>query len=238
MNFESPDLHSLLGGQATAAHSDEARLLLKSQLDALSDRLRELSPTHPAGDRARLLLESARTLLQLDFKSEAWQQAREAFDPLIDAEQWESAVECCNVMYQSEQPQSLAALGQGIWLAVTFPVVSPEVAVVMLEHVVDSTPDDSDGAAVAAATAHYLADLRAQDKERENLLFFTGQLLSRVARRHGTVNDQAAFDAWIKRLELDEPQRFLTRLRNVVDVLVQDAWWVDREAIWARLPVN
>jgi hypothetical protein len=38
------------------------------------------------------------------------------------------------------------------------------------------------------------------------------------------------------RLELREPDKFLVRLRNVVDVLVQDDWWFDREALQARLP--
>jgi len=37
---------------------------------------------------------------------------------------------------------------------------------------------------------------------------------------------------------LDKPDKFLVRLRNVIDVLVQDEWWIDREAIQAELPVN
>ena len=39
-------------------------------------------------------------------------------------------------------------------------------------------------------------------------------------------------------IELREPDKFLPRLRNVVDVLVQDDWWFDREALQAELPVN
>ena len=38
--------------------------------------------------------------------------------------------------------------------------------------------------------------------------------------------------------DLGQPDRFLVRLRNIVDVLVQDDWWIDREAIHARLPDN
>ena len=49
---------------------------------------------------------------------------------------------------------------------------------------------------------------------------------------------QEAFDLWMERLELKEPDRFLPRLRNVVDVLVQDDWWFDRETLQAKLPVN
>ena len=49
---------------------------------------------------------------------------------------------------------------------------------------------------------------------------------------------QDEFEAWVSRLELDQPEKFLVRLRNVVDVLVQDDWWIDREAVHAELPVN
>jgi hypothetical protein len=91
---------------------------------------------------------------------------------------------------------------------------------------------------VAATTALFLADIRASGTQRENLMFFANQLLGKVARRHGDVNSQEAFDLWMDRLELKEPEKFLVRLRNVVDVLVQDDWWFDREALQAKLPVN
>jgi hypothetical protein len=103
---------------------------------------------------------------------------------------------------------------------------------------VEETPDDADGAAVAATTALFLADMRATGKQRENLMFFATQILGNVARRHSQVDNQAAFDLWMERLQLREPEKFLVRLRNVVDVLVQDEWWFDREALQAKLPVN
>jgi hypothetical protein len=39
-------------------------------------------------------------------------------------------------------------------------------------------------------------------------------------------------------MELSNPALFLPRLRNIVDVLVQDEWWFDREALQAALPVD
>ena len=42
----------------------------------------------------------------------------------------------------------------------------------------------------------------------------------------------------MERLELKDPDKFLVRLRNVVEVLVQDDWWFDREALQAKLPIN
>ncbi len=218
--------------------TEESTALLQSQVNALLDRIRELPPDHDPQERAQMLLDTARNLILLEEGAQAWAPAREAFDIYVAAQNWEKAVECCDALYLSGHSDALIALGQGVWLAVTFPV-NPELSVALLEHVVDDTPDDSDGAAVAAITAHYVADVRSNtDQQRENLTFFTGQLLAKVARRHSEIDSQTKFDWWLNKLELNDPALFLPRLRNVVDVLVQDQWWIDRDAIRASLPVN
>ena len=233
MEFHTSDNPNLY---ATADDSTESsQALLESHLAALQDRLRE-TPSDGRG-KGTVLLETARTLLRLERPSEAWEPAREAFDLAIRAQDWEQAVHACETLFLSDAPGSLAALGQGVWLAVTFPV-TPDLTVEMLGHVVEETPDNADGAAIAAAVAHYVADLRTHGKERENLMFYTGQLLSAVAHRHSGVEQQAEFETWMTRLELNQPEKFLIRMRTVIEVLVQDDWWVNREAIQAELPVN
>ncbi|MGB5735079.1 MAG: hypothetical protein WBM40_11630 [Thiohalocapsa sp.] len=184
---------------------------------------------------ADLRLQLARALVGLERGEEAWPLGREALDTFIAAEQFESAADCCEVLFRAEQPDSLSALGQGIWLAVTYPI-DPELSIELLSHVIEDTPDDADGAAVAATTALFLADVRSEGVQRENLTFFASQMLGDVARRHSGVDSQEAFDLWRDRLELREPEKFLVRLRNVVDVLVQDDWWFDRTALQGSLP--
>jgi hypothetical protein len=209
---------------------------IESHVMVLTERLAELSR---AGARplalAEIKLQKARGLANLDRGAEAWRLAREAFDTFIEEQEFESAAEACEVLFQAEQPQSIAALGQGIWLAVTYPI-DPELAIELLSHVIDETPDESDGAAVAATTALFLADIRASGRTRENLMFFATQGLAQVAHRHSGVVTQEELNDWMERLELREPDKFLVRLRNVVDVLVQDDWWIDREALLDRLP--
>jgi len=221
----------------SAEDTQESAVLLEAQLEEFRRQMLELPPNYEPPARADLLLQIGRTLIRLERNQDAWDAGREAFDIFVADEAWEGAVQACDIMFLADQPESLAALGQGIWLAVTFPV-DPELTVAMLQHVVDETPPDSDGAAVAATTAHYVVDLRAQDRQREDLLFYTNQLLATVARRHSDVHDQQAFSQWFKKLELEDPAKFLPRLRNVVDVLVQDEWWFDREAIREKLPVQ
>jgi hypothetical protein len=211
---------------------------IEGELAELQQQLRTLPENAPPLHRAGLLLEAARAHQLLGHGAEAWPLGRTAFGIFAENAAWEAAADSCDVLYQCDQPESLVALGNGIWLAVTFPV-NPEISVHLLSHVVDDTPDDSDGGAVAAATALFLADVRTEEgADRDRLMFFSNQLLGRVARRHSNVENQEQFRFWIGKLELDDPDRFLVRLRNVVDVLVQDDWWIDREALQNDIPVN
>ncbi|MCB1733567.1 MAG: hypothetical protein H6981_03680 [Gammaproteobacteria bacterium] len=231
MNFEDFGIDAT--GLPTPFQGDQSEWL--SRLSRAETRLAQIGPEGAALDLAEAQLEKARALVALERGNEGWPLARVAVDVFLDAQRWEDAVDAFDVLFNAEQEQSLAALGQGLWLAVSFPI-DVELTLSMLHHVIDETPDDSDGAAVAAATAVFLADLRAKDDQRENLVFFANQMLGKVARRHSKVESQLQFQAWIMRMELDDPDKFLVRLRNVIDVLAQEDWWFDRDAVRASIP--
>jgi ribosomal protein S18 acetylase RimI-like enzyme len=226
-----------VGNADSSEDARESTGMLERLVADLRGRLAELSLDAEALRRADLQLQLGRALVRLEQRPEAWAAAREAFDLYLAEQAWEGAAQACDILFLSEQPQSLAALGQGIWLAVTYPI-DPELSVALLQHVVEDTPPDSDGAAVAAVTAYYLVDLRAREPQREHLLLYANQVLATVARRHSGVDGQQDFNQWIEDMELNDPALFLPRLRNVVDVLVQDDWWFDREALQAALPVD
>lgn len=226
-------------GKNDADGADDAATptgLLESRLEALQDRIREMGTDEPI-KKAELQIDSATILIDLDRKNEAWELARAALDPLLEERKWELAALACLAIFHSDQEDALPALGQAIWLGVTFPI-DPELTVAILQNVVDETPDDSDGAAIAAVTAHYIADMRAEGKQQDDLLFFTNNLIGTVARRHSDVSSQDKFDAWFAKMELDDPDKFLARLRNIVDVMVQDEWWFDRESLQDALPAD
>ena len=203
----------------------------------LADKLQQLGALAGASSlqRARLQLDIAEILNTLERKKEAWDIARDAFVAAMQQESWQDAVEACDVLYQAEQADSIAVLGMGIWLAVTFPV-DPEVTTALLIHLIDETPNNADGAAVAAITARYVVDLRASDEEHENLGFLVNNLIAMVAQRHSNVQDQGALDRWLDRLQLRDPRVFLPRLAQVVDAIVGDRWWFDRDVLRRRLP--
>lgn len=205
---------------------------LQEKQQALSD----LSDSADAQDRANLQLDIAEALVGLKRGDDAWVGAREALDVFLQGEDWESAVKCCDVLYQSGQPASLMALGQGVWLAVTFPV-DPQLSVNMLSYIIDETPAKADGAAVAAISAHYIADMRAEGKARDSLTFLTKEMVANVARAHSDVEDQEGMSAWMEKLALHDPDVFLPRLSMVIGAIVPtDQWWFDRDEVRSKIP--
>ncbi len=236
MSTQTPDnpdsAEALLESSDPAASKEYIENYLQekqAELEALAD------DTDPV-DRARLQLDVAEALIGVGRSDEAWELARFAFDVFLGKECWQEAVESCDVLYQSEQPASLLALGMGVWLAVTYPV-APSLTVNMLSYIIDETPGKADGAAVAAVSAHYIADIRTEGKEHDSLTFLTKEMLARVALEHSDVKDQEALSMWMEKLQLLDPDIFLPKLALVIGAIVpNEQWWFDRDELRNRIP--
>jgi len=230
---DNKELDDLLIDSSTPEQSKEDIQKYLEKKQAAYDALEaSADPT----DRARLQLDVAEALVGSGRADESWEKARAAFDTFIELEQWQDAVESCDVLYQSAQPASIVALAHGVWLSVTYPV-DPTLTVNMLSYVIDETPAKADGAAVAAVTAHYVADVRAAEDKHKSLTFLTKQLLANVAKEHSGVEDQDGLNAWMERLELLDPDVFLPRLSLVLGAIVPvDGWWFDRDALREKIP--
>ena len=232
----TPD--QMVVGDKSGIDLAESRPSLEAQLQEHEQHLAALPADCEPVDRARVQLDIAEALLGLQRKEESWGVARTAFDTCATAGSWQDAIEACDILFQCEQEESLAALGNGVWLAITYPVPA-QLTVAMLQHIVDETPDDSDGAAVAAMAANYIAELRTEGDEQESLTFFTRQILAGVAKRHrGIEDDPDMIRMWIEILGLNDVQELMKRLADVVNAITGDNWWVDRDALRAKLPVN
>ncbi|MGD8784614.1 MAG: hypothetical protein PVG75_09250 [Thioalkalispiraceae bacterium] len=213
--------------------SKDTEALLKSHQQTLDNLPAEASEL----DRQTILLDIASDHLALDQKQEAWQEAKSCFAVFLKHAEWQKAVEACDVMYQCDLDDSIIALANGIWLSVTFPV-NPTTTIAMLQHIIDETPDNSDGAAVAAITAHYIADLRAEGEKAESLKFLATQMIATVAKRHSQVTDQEMLEFWIERMELKDPAIFLPKLAKMLEIIVADKWWFDRDELRQQIPDN
>lgn len=218
----------------------DSRQVLKDELAHRQAHLMQLTPASNPLERALVQHEIGEIMLELDepgMREAAWGMTRESFEIYRDHERWEDAVRCCDVLFRCDMPASVPALGNGLWLAVTYPI-DPELSIVMLNHLVDSTPAQADGAAVAAAVAHYIADLRLEGEKRDSVMFLTSALLGKVAERHSQVNSQESMNLWLNRLGLLDPKVFLPRLGQVIDAIVEGQWWYDRDELRSRLPVH
>jgi hypothetical protein len=224
-------------GVLDASSDADAQAFLQEQLRNSQYELTMLARDADPAEIGKVKLDIANALLGLEKKEEAWNEARAAFDLFVTKEDWASAIEACDIMYQTEQPASIVALAHGVWLSVTYPV-APEYTINMMNCIVDETPNDSDGAAVAAATAHYIVGVRADDEKHDSLAFLTTNMIAKVAQRHSNVNSQDKLEFWLEKMELTDPAKFLPRMGTVVDAIANGRWWFDREALRSKLPMN
>jgi hypothetical protein len=224
--------NTLIDGSDPAASAE----YIQQYLGQKEQELKALPADASDVDRARLQLDIAEAKVGITRGDEAWELARAALDVFLDNERWQEAVEACDVLYQTNQPASLVALAHGVWLAVTYPI-DPQLSINMLGYIIDETPPNADGAAIAAITAHYIADLRADEKQRESLMFLTNEMVANVARAHSKVEDQEALSAWMEKLRLHDPSDFLPKLSLVLGAIVPaDQWWFDRDELREKLP--
>ncbi|AYQ57811.1 hypothetical protein BTHERMOSOX_1253 [Bathymodiolus thermophilus thioautotrophic gill symbiont] len=205
---------------------------LQARLAYFEAQLAGLSENAPTEDRIKNLLEIGRIQVERYKGADAWEKAFTAFTLAQDDELWELAVEACDVMFLSEGPDALVALGHALWLGITFPI-DPEITVAMLQHLVEESPEEADTRAVAATVAHYITSMRCG--EEDDLTFFTSQMLASVADKHSHVTDQSTFDLWRRTLELDKPDVFLKKLSGAIDQLVEGKWWIDKDKIRTKL---
>ncbi len=215
----------------------DARVFFEKELQTYMQQLADLGNDAEPVEVARTKLGIARARLGLGENATCWQEARPLVKTFVEAESYQQAVEACELLYLAEQEDSIIALGHGCWLAVTYPI-DPALSVDMLSYIVEETPDNSDGAAVASVAALYLAELRAPDEDKDSLMFLAKQLIAMVAKRHRGIEDEESIQIWIEMLELNNLDELFARLGKVIDAIVGRSWWIDRDELRARLPVN
>jgi hypothetical protein len=212
----------------------ESQEFLLQQSIKLTKKLEEVTDEGSI-KRADVLLSLANSELGRNKMDEAWTHAKQAFEIYINHQSWEEAVEACDLLYQTDLPSSITALGHGVWIAVTFPV-SAQHTINLLNNIINETPDNSDGAALAAIVAHYVVDLRCEGKQKKDLQFITLNMLAKVAKRHSQVETQTGLDVWMAKLELSKPEVFLPRFSLVVGAIVGETWWFDRDDLRTKIP--
>lgn len=219
------------GDDAEDVYANEDQL--KAKLEYFEAELKKLNDTQKNEEKIKIHLEIGRIQVELYKGAEAWKHGFTAFEISQELQKWELAVEACDVMFLSEGPESLKALGHAIWLGVTFPI-DPEITVAMLQHLIEESPEEADTRAIAAAAAHYITSVRCGPDD--DLTFFTEQMLTSVADKHSHITDQSTFDVWRKTLKLDDPDSSFPKLSGAIDQLVGDNWWIDRDKIRNSIP--
>lgn len=223
-------------GFIETSDAKESREFLARQVDELTQRLNNLPSVVKPVDRAEVLLELANAELGMTLMSDVWNHARQALDISVAQQEWQMAIEACDLLYQTELPSSIIALGHGAWLSVSYPV-APEYTINMMNYIINETTDDADGAALAAVTALFIVDHRSEGKKHDDLKVLAMNMITRVAARHSKVETQTGLNVWMEKLQLLDPDIFLPRMGLVIGAIVgEDNWWFDRDELRAKIP--
>lgn len=225
---------TFLGDAECAGDAVKPTVEQETRLRELQAELENLGPDQ-VQQRLENLLESAYLQVELDLLDSAWASAHEAFKLAMAQEAWEQATQACDIIFQSEKEDAVKALAHGVWLGVTYPI-DPELTVAVLHNLVDEMPPKADGTAYTAAVANYIVAMRSEGKKQEDLQFFVTQMMATVARKHSEIEEKELFDFWVEQLGLNDPARILPNLAKVLDAIVQDDWWYDRDELRSRLP--
>jgi len=227
-------LNSLHPDIEDSTELEDIREQWQTELVSYRQQLADLPADATALQRGAIQLEIGDRQARLGEGAEAWRTARPLVDLYLGEQDWPHLVEALEILFRADQSGSLVALGHGIWIAVTFPI-DPVVTVVMMQHLVDASPTDSNTAAVAATVAHYIAAIRGEGGDGDDLTDFTEQLLLLVAGNQG-ITGQEPFAGWMHHNGLQEPAEFIPRLGEAVDNLVVGDWWFDRDDLRRLIP--
>ena len=89
----------------SAINRSAEQVALESHLQANQERYTDISRIGATTkELADLKLQMARTMVSLERGDEAWSLGREALDIFIEQEDFESAADACDVLFQAEQP--------------------------------------------------------------------------------------------------------------------------------------
>lgn len=216
--------------------SELSRSSLRSRISALHDRLLESESDDNTLSRAMLKHVISRDLITLGHNQEAWEIGREAFLGFLDEDDWQSAAEVCDTLYQTAHENSLGALAQGIWLSLHRPITAATAAV-LLFHLLQEMPEESQEISLIAATILFLSVSRPDTGKQKRLIRIAGGILIKQAN-HEDIQDRKRFEQWLKQHSLDQPNWFLPKLHNILFGLIQDDWWFDHDHLGTELQLN
>ncbi|HIJ84290.1 MAG TPA: hypothetical protein HPQ00_08810, partial [Magnetococcales bacterium] len=126
------------------------------------------------------------------------------------------------------------ALAQRIWVGLKTETPASEV-VLALFHLLNTLGPRHDVAGPIAALAHFMAKHRTPDHpDRDLAMGQAQQMFHRVCEEKGVVGEEA-FKIWVKHSRLDDPNHYVPIVMHLLDVMVGDVWWFDRDLLQKEL---
>ncbi|MBF0154731.1 MAG: hypothetical protein HQL64_13405 [Magnetococcales bacterium] len=166
----------------------------------------------------------------------SWKEKLSSLADAGKAGRWTEVLQLLTELSTSRRfPHTHKAVAQRAWVALKSGV--PAIAVVTaLREVVMTIGPQHELAAPMGALAYFMARHRKGDEtEREFAVVQSQQLLHLICAAQKVQEGDQAFRDWVSVNRLEEPDYYLPRVIDGLDVMVMGDWWFDRHALQEEL---
>ncbi|MBF0192129.1 MAG: hypothetical protein HQL99_13465 [Magnetococcales bacterium] len=194
-------------------------------MNSSMSRIISIQPVIPPGEDEKPALTPA----------EEWNENRIAIDQLSRQGQWPEVLELLRRLTTKHKNNEIyKALAQRVWVGLK--TQAPAIEVVQsLYHLLNTLGPTHELAPAVCALAQLLAIHRTPDHpDQELAIGHTQQMFSMVCGALNITGDEE-FQNWVKAKQLDEPDLFIPEIIRMLEMMVGDDWWIDREGLQKEL---
>ncbi len=134
-----------------------------------------------------------------------------------------------NHLGSNEDPMAISYLAQALWLTIQIPK-DLEATVHLIDDLFDRIPDGDSMEALLGAAALYFCQTLSHPS-MEDLNDLSGRIISQAANKQG-IDNQEDYNNWKNKNRLDEPEYFMGKLYEELELIVGDSWLFDRQAFY------
>ncbi|NGZ27963.1 MAG: hypothetical protein G8345_13870 [Magnetococcales bacterium] len=168
-------------------------------------------------------------------EEEDWQANREELVKANEKRDWFEVLRI--LVYLSNKdgiPEAYKAMAQAAWLVLKIQAPVTQVTLIFYNLLVSLTPKHRAGPAIASL-ANLMSRHRTPDHpDRELAINQAGQMLHYVATTLD-LDDQDAFQAFVEREHLNDPDHFLPLVMETLDAMIRGDWWFDHHLVQEEL---
>ncbi len=135
-----------------------------------------------------------------------------------------------NISSKRSHPEFRKAFAQQVWVALKADISTAEVVETLKEWVIMLGPSHELSGAIAVL-AYQIAGKRSEHTPDNGFSMVQAQQLLNLVCQAAGVEREEGFNQWVAANSLDDPDAYLPRIMEGLEMMVLGDWWFDRDAL-------